>query len=150
MPLTKGNSYLFDTGIFIKALRRRDPAHDRARQLLRQAVVEQISVGYSVITEAELWVGISAAHGRTEAEHTLLLSPFRRLAIIVPAIPRRAGEIRRLLNENGVGRTDGPQLMDCLIIATAERYRLTLFTTDRNHFAQLLQHRVSDVNVEYL
>jgi predicted nucleic acid-binding protein len=149
MQLTTGNKYLFDTGIFIKARRRKDPLHARARWLLWQARDQQISVGYSVMTEAELWVGISAAQFRTEAEHKILLRPYRRY-LLNAAIARRGGEMRRQLNERGVGQNDGPQLVDCLILATAEFHRLIVYTTDVHHFSKINQYAISAVQIAYL
>lgn len=139
MNLEPGNSYLFDTTVFIDVLRK----HEAARKLFYQARFYPVSVGYSIITEAELWAGISEHKFRTVPQHTALLKPFRRYFINV-TIARRAGELRRLLAESGaVKKEQGPHLPDCIIAATAEYYHLTVCSRDSGHFRLFGQFSIS-------
>ena len=131
MDLVPGNSYLFDTTVFIDVLRK----HEAARKLYFQGRFYPVSVGYSILTEAELWVGIDEHKFRTVPEHVILLKPFRRYFINV-TIARRAGELRRLLRQsNLVNKDQLPALPDCIIAATAEYYNLTVCSKNSKHFS---------------
>jgi predicted nucleic acid-binding protein len=128
MALTAENSYLFDSTVFIEALHRQPVA----RQIMFEARDKRIPVGYSVITEAELWVGIKPPW--TVQEHEILLRPFKRYYINV-TIARRGGQLRGLLLAIPQGQRQGlPGLGDCIIAATAEYYGLTVCTRNRSHF----------------
>ena len=134
MTLQIGTDYLFDTEVFIGILRnRKEP-----RKLLYQARFLGVSVGYSIITEAELWQGIAGL--RTEQQHKILLRPFTRYFINV-TIARRAGEIKRLLHEKHIRQhNQRPFLADCFIAATAEYYGLTICTNDKKDFNLFHDH----------
>jgi predicted nucleic acid-binding protein len=139
MMLSPGNRYLFDTTVFI------DERHSKsvARQLISDARTLRLDVGYSIITEAELWVGIRASNLRTEAEHKILLAPFRRFNLNV-SIARRAGELRgKLVETKQVERNQPPYLNDCLVAATAEFYGLTICTKNRKDFELFRQYNIS-------
>lgn len=86
MKLSNEN-YLFDTTVFIDYLRQRQIAQD----IFKQVRLNQISVGYSILTESELWAGMK------DQENTRLyldlLKPFRRYPLNT-TIARRAGELR--------------------------------------------------------
>lgn len=137
MDLIAGNRYLFDTSVFIDHFRKRPTA----RNLYFQARFHSVSVGYSIITEAELWAGIRGY--RTVEEHIAILKPFNRYFINV-TIARRAGELRRLLETGGVvQKGEGPYIPDCLIAATAEFYGLTVCTRDTRHFDRFRRFSIS-------
>lgn len=132
MILKTGKKYLFDTTVFIHVLR----GKSAARQLIWQAKFHGISVGYSVITEAELWVVIQTSPLRTEKQHRTVLRPFKRYFINVN-IAKRAGELRGKLMQAGIiQKTQGPHLDDCLIAATSEYYGLIVVTDNTRDFAQ--------------
>lgn len=134
MTLKIGTKYLFDTAVFIGVLRNRP----ETRNLLYQARFLGVSVGYSIMTEAELWAGITGL--RTEQEHKILLRPFTRYFINV-TIAQRAGEIKRILYQQNIRqRTQRPQLPDCIIAATAEYYGLTICTNDSIDFNLFQDH----------
>lgn len=115
MALTTNKAYLLDSNIFVAALRK----NTIARAVLLEGQKSQFNLGYSAITELELWIGIK---GRwTVQEHEQLLDPFRAYPF-VSDIARRAGTIRRLVG------TNKDTLLDCAIAATAEAYDLILIT----------------------
>lgn len=123
------SQYLLDTCVFIDYLRGK-PA---AREILSEIRTTQAQAGYSIITEAELWAGITAF--RTEAEHIALLKPFNRYFVNV-TIARRAGELYSRVNDLVRGQK-GEQpagLSDCLIAATADYHALTVWTRNQKHF----------------
>jgi predicted nucleic acid-binding protein len=70
MELNDGD-YLFDTSVFIGALRK----NVVAQKLFHEATKPTISIGYSIITEMELWVGLKLPW--TIKEHETLLSTCR-------------------------------------------------------------------------
>ncbi len=132
MELKNGNSYLFDTTFFIDAFRKLPIA----RQFYAHARWRSVSVGYSIITEAELWAGIDEGNFRTAQDHMILLKPFHRYFINV-TIARRAGEIRRLMVKSGKSqKSQGPLLPDCLVAATAEYYNLILVSRNSRDFVK--------------
>jgi predicted nucleic acid-binding protein len=138
MELVAGNKYLFDTTVFIDALWKRPIA----KKLYYQARFYPVSVGFSVITEAELWYGINEFKFRTVQEHINLLKPFRRYFVNV-TIARRAGELQRLLVQSGIKRDDCPSLDDCIIAATGEYYDLTICTKNRTDFGLFRRFSIS-------
>jgi predicted nucleic acid-binding protein len=140
MILNSGSSYLFDTTVFIDAIR----ARPVARNLLLQVKSDRtISVGYSIITEAELWAGIRGS--RTEKEHETLLRPFKRYFINV-AVARRAGELQRLLASSKPSTI--PSIADCIIAATAEYYGLTVCSKNTRHFSMFSQFSIRVVEYQ--
>lgn len=125
MILTMGNKYLFDTTVFIDAMRKRPVA----RQIIQESLINSIPAGYSIITEAELWSGIRGL--RTVEEHIMLLRPFVRYNLNV-TIARRAGEFQaRLAASRPVTMPDIP---DCIIAATAEYYDLVICSKNTRHY----------------
>lgn len=128
MDLKTGNKYLFDTTVYIDALRGRP----NGRNLIYQAKFKPISVGYSLITEAELWAGIKGF--RTPEQHKILLRPFHRYMVNV-TIARRAGFLRMTLDTAQKGQQT-PSIMDCLIAATAEYYGLTVCSANARDFSR--------------
>ncbi len=132
IDLTNGTNYLFDTTVFIDAFWKRQIA----KKLFYQVRFHDVSAGYSIITEAELWYGINAYKFRTVAEHVLLLKPFKRYFVNV-TIARRAGDLQRLLVQTHRFKRDSdecPSIDDCLIAATGEYYGLTICTRNGRHF----------------
>jgi predicted nucleic acid-binding protein len=120
--------YIFDTTVFIDYLKGRPVA----QQILRQAQQNGVHVGYSILTEAELWAGIVGK--RTEQEHLRLLRLFTRYNLNV-AIARQAGELKaRCIAQKG-GRV--PSLNDCLIAATADYYGMVVVTRNTSDFSLL-------------
>jgi tRNA(fMet)-specific endonuclease VapC len=136
-----GNNYLFDTSVFIDYFRQRPVA----RQIIFDTRNPQITAGYSIITEAELWAGINKF--RTEASHILLLRPFNRYFINV-TIARRAGQLKVLIEDSikGKATATAPGLDDCLIAATAEYNNLTIVTRNTKHFNHFANH---SINIEF-
>lgn len=128
MDLKIGTRYCFDTTVFAGALRKISDAE----KLIYQARFYSVHVGYSIITEAELWSGIRGM--RTEGEHIRLLRPFTRYSINV-TIARRAGEMQRILVQHfSKSGQSLPQLPDCLIAATADYHGLTICSANSTHF----------------
>ena len=121
MNLNPRYKYLFDTSVFIDLLRKRP----EGKNLVFQAHRLRIPVGYSIITETELWVGITGKW--TEHEHKLVLRPFTRYFVNV-TIARNTGHFYRETRQKGVG------LADCLIAATAHYYDLRICTRNEKHF----------------
>jgi predicted nucleic acid-binding protein len=122
------NNYLFDTTVFDDFLRGRPIA----QQIFSQVRLRNISISYSILTEAELWVGIQGS--RTVREHEDLLRLFQRRYINV-TIARRAGELRRQLH--GVRHQRIPGMVDCIIAATGEYYGLPVCTRNTKDFSLL-------------
>lgn len=135
--LTAGNKYLLDTTVFINAKRN----IGTARQLIFEARTPTIAAGYSIITEAELWFGIRSNNLRTEAEHKILLRPFRRYFVNV-AIARRAGLMAGAIHQ----KTNKRILPDCVIAATAEYYGLIVCTRNTVDFTELSK----EFGIQYL
>lgn len=128
MNLIPGNRYLFDTCVYIDLLHGREIG----KSLHNQARYAQISVGYSIITEAELWQGIGGL--RTEAQHTDILRAYKRYFMNV-TVARNAGRFwRELRHVDKLPKQDMPGLADCLIAATAHYYDLRLVTNNTRHF----------------
>lgn len=123
--LTTTNKYLFDTSVFIEILRNRKPAIT----LNREKRFAQIFVGYSIITETELWQGMVGS--RTIAQHTALLRLYHRYPINV-TIARNAGLYWRDFYQNGLRGRNLPPMADCLIAATAKFHDLRLVSSDKH------------------
>lgn len=106
--------------------------------MLFQARDLRLSVGYSILSEAELWVGITPHPLRNEPVHITLLKPFRRYFVNV-SIARRAGTLRRLIKKQGYEQT----LADCIIASTAEFNNLIVCTRNARHFELFKQYGIS-------
>lgn len=146
MKIDSSRSYLLDTGVWIEIRR----GNANIRKFLFNARFHGQSVGYSILTEAELWVGISASKFRTEKEHTDMLRPFKRYMMTV-SIARRGGELKRLLKEKGsIPLGQRPFLDDCLIMATAEYYDLVLITLDKADFSKFARHDLVKSQIQFL
>jgi predicted nucleic acid-binding protein len=119
--------YLLDTNVIIGYMRK--SVRDADRWVLR--AFEGASIGISVITEFELWIG---AQTQTQIRDTKIVTArFRRYPMIIP-IARRAAELFRVyLKEPDRNRL----LPDVLIAATAEHYRCSIVTTNVKHFARM-------------
>lgn len=127
MNLTPGDKYLFDTSVYIDLIRGRIVG----KRLHHQARFLSISVGYSIITETELWLGIVGL--RTETQHIEVLKPYKRYFNNV-TIARDAGRFFREFSH--VDKLQGkalPGVPDCLIAATAKFYNLPLVTKNTQH-----------------
>jgi predicted nucleic acid-binding protein len=131
------DDYLFDTTVFDDYLRGRLVA----QSIFQQARMGQITIGYSIITEAELWAGIRPP--RTFKEHEDLLRPFKRYFINV-TIARRAGELRADLAKIKHQRIPG--IADCLIAATGEYYGLTVCSRNTRDFTFFTNYAIKVVN----
>jgi predicted nucleic acid-binding protein len=123
------NRFLLDTTVFIDYLR----GVGSARKLIADCRDSRIVAGYSIITEAELWAGITGQ--QTEESHLILLKPFRRYQLS-SIIARRAGAMWLQIKNNQPRGTTLPDITDCLIAATAEFHQLTVVTRNENHFKQ--------------
>lgn len=110
---------LVDTDVFVDHLRRRHELKARGDTL-----------GYSVVTRAELFAGRPEHEPAVQA----LLAPLREYAVNRP-VSERAGRIRR---ETGV------PMPDALIAATALEHRLALVTRNRRQFERVPQLRVRE------
>ncbi|RJP48348.1 MAG: type II toxin-antitoxin system VapC family toxin [Anaerolineaceae bacterium] len=120
-------THIFDTTVFIHVLRNHSKVAER---LITDAAIGKIVGGISVITSAELWTGICK---RLDADqHNLIISPFQRIPI-THELATRGGEIKCLAKKNG----NDVSLPDCLIVATAENYNLTIVTSNEKHFLLL-------------
>ena len=140
MGLKPGNSYIFDTTFFIDALRK----NPNVKMVYHEARFLPVSVGYSIITEAELWYGINQHKFRTVQQHINLLKPFKRY-FINTTIARRGGELRRLLVQSGIDPKSNacPALEDCLIAATADYYNMAVCTNNLKHFNLFTRFSIS-------
>jgi predicted nucleic acid-binding protein len=118
--------YLFDTGALIDIYRGRTRI-----QPYFQSLIEGRTAFISVISEAELWVGLRPDE---VMRYEALLSHFTPLPI-GSAAARQAGEWMRQHRVAGLG------WMDALLTATAQTNRLTVLTRDRR-LASLLQDSV--------
>jgi predicted nucleic acid-binding protein len=124
--------HLFDTTVFIDFWRN----NSRANTFIKKHKNKEISAAYSIITIAELWVGIKDK--QSLHDHEIMLNPFRLLNL-EEAIARRAGEL--------VSKYQPPQkddeyyfyIPDALIAATAEHFHLKLVTSNPKHFKTISQ-----------
>lgn len=122
-----GNRFLLDTSVFIDYFR----GSPIARKIIFDMRSPNVTAGYSIITEAELWAGVIKF--RTPEQHILLLKPFTRYFVNV-TIARRAGELLAAIRTAAVAKDRLPGLDDCIIAATAEYYHLIIYTRNKNHF----------------
>jgi predicted nucleic acid-binding protein len=125
MQLIEQGRYLFDTSVFIDYLRQKPVA----QTIFQQIPAKQIHVGYSIVTEAELWVGINALH--PAHVHEKLLLPLARYDLDV-AIARRAGELKAIVQAQRYQSV--PSIVDCIIAATGEYYGLRVCSRNTRHF----------------
>jgi predicted nucleic acid-binding protein len=127
MNLIPGNKYLFDTTVFLDLLREREVG----RRLHYQARFLRVFVGYSIVTETELWMGIRGL--RSEGQHIEILKPYTRYFVNV-TIARDAGRFwEELRNKDNLQGKNLPDVGDCLIAATARFYRLRLVSKNTRH-----------------
>jgi predicted nucleic acid-binding protein len=134
--LKSGNNYLFDTSVYIDLLRGRKAGI----RLHYEARFNQVSVGYSIITEAELWQGIIGL--RTEEQHIIALKPYKRYRVNV-TIARNAGTYWKVFYfQDKLRNKDLPALPDCLIAATARFYGLYLVSKNTRHASKFKQFGV--------
>jgi len=119
--------YLFDTGALIDIYRGRDRIHPYFLALLdgRAAFI-------SVISEAELWLGLRPDE---IARHEALIAYFTPLPI-GSTVARQAGEWMRQYRTSGLG------WMDALLTATAYTNQLIVLTRDRR-LAAVLEKQVA-------
>lgn len=113
---------LVDTDVLIANLR----GIDAAREWLRDARARTGRLAVSVVTNAEIIVGMRSPERR---EVTRLLNSLRPLPV-TDMIAHRAGELRRQYRRShtGIG------LVDYLIAATAQVHGLQLATLNTKHF----------------
>ena len=142
MDLKIGNNYLFDTTVYIDSLRNNPLQKDAVRKLMFQARDNRISVGYSIITEIELWAGIKGLW--TVEQHEVLLAPMRRYLLGV-RIAKRAGNILSLLAQAQI-KSIG--MADCVIAATAEYHNLILITRNPDDFNAIITHTNVNIVIE--
>lgn len=133
-------SYLFDTCIVIDYLRGKNL---HARQWFKDVFDGDISAGISVLTDFELWIGVRSP--KEAKEHKMLLARLRRYQFHV-TIARRAGEIFRLLKEQGMR----PDPMDTLIAATAEYYQVDIVTANIKHFSHFPLDKITIIPIDSL
>lgn len=123
--MTSANKYLYDTSVFIHFMR----GVPAAKTLIEDAVQSTQSASYSIITEVELWHGVSGV--KDAKRHKQLLRPFSRLDLNV-VIARRAGGLLRQHYKDGV------RVADAIIAATAIHHNLIVVTSNKKHFEPLL------------
>lgn len=122
-----GTRLLLDTTALIHHMKGQ---HPELEKYLEEARLKQLFVGYSIITEMELWVGVAPNHPNfNEAKHEALIYPYVRVFVNSP-IARRAGYFKIVLKKQG----KDPGVADCLIAATAEHYKLTILSHNSRHF----------------
>ena len=144
MNLLKGNKYVFDTTVYIDALRGEPKYKQLTQKLIFQARFNRIPAGYSIVTELELWRGIKGLW--TIEEHEALLRPMRRYPLLVRTA-KRAGSIRSLLDQKAQ-KNQGPGMFDCVIAATAEYYELVLITRNAKDYQMILDHSIANIQIE--
>lgn len=115
--------YLLDTTVFVDYLRDMEGAAVYFEPIFNG----EVCGAFSVITEAELWEGLRSGE---EEQHEAILLLLERVDV-GRDIARRAGELRRTF------RTEGLDMPDALIAATAEPVDATLVTRNRSHFEPL-------------
>ncbi len=128
--MTSEAGYLFDTGALIDIYRGRTRIQPYFLSLL-----EGHPVFISVISEAELWLGLRPDE---MARHEALLGYFTALSID-SAVARQAGEWMRQYRALGLG------WMDALLTATAYTNQLTVLTRDRRLAAVLAEQVAFEV-----
>lgn len=122
--MTREADYLFDTGALIDIYRGRSRI-----QSYFLALLEGRAAFISVISEAELWLGLRPDE---MARHEALLGHFTPLSID-SAVARQAGEWMRHFRALGLG------WMDALLTATAYTNQLTVLTRDHRLAAVLTE-----------
>lgn len=132
MMLSTTTKYLFDTNIFIEYLR----GNERVKQVMYECrFVAQGYVYYSVISDYELWVGISGM--RTETQHTQVLRYFTPKPL-TRTILRKAGFLfQPYLQQAKRGERGIPSPFDCMIAATALVYDMTVVSSNVRDFRVL-------------
>ncbi len=113
---------LFDTTVFVSHLRAESL---QATRLIMEASRGKYTAAFSVITEAELWVGVR--NEQDQHTHKTILFPLKRLPL-THTIARRAGELRRIYRNRSL------KIGDAIVAATAEHYDLPLYTKNVKDF----------------
>ena len=144
MKLAIGNKYLFDTTVYIDVLRGEPKYKEIAKDLIFQARFNRVPVGYSIITELELWRGIRGLW--TPQQHEVLLRPMRRYPLLMRTA-KRAGTIRSLLDQKAQ-KNQGPGIIDCVIAATVEYYGLVLITRNAKDYQMIVDHSIANIQIE--
>lgn len=134
-----GNKYLLDTTVYIDYLR----SIPVARKIIFDTRTPKFMCGFSIITEAELWAGMRKFD--TPATYKSLLQPYNRYFINI-TIARRAGKLRRLIQDALGQGGSAPEIADCIIAATAEYHNLTVYTRNETHFKHFISH---SINVQF-
>ena len=114
------NRQLIDTCIFIDYLRGKQTAIDYLEGLNNQPFVSALTIG-------ELYAGVR------EGEEKTLLDTLTNSLEVIPLtteIAKTGGLFRR-----DYGKTHGLDLVDALLIATAQIHQLTLVTINSKHFS---------------
>ena len=114
---------LYDTCVFVHHYLE---SSVEASRLISEAISRKPMAGFSIITEAELWVGVR--NYKEEKRRRMTLRNLRRLALTVP-IARQAGEIRR--NNLSI------KLPDAIIAATAIYHSIPLYTNNTDDFKNI-------------
>jgi tRNA(fMet)-specific endonuclease VapC len=122
LPITP--TRLFDTCVFIDHLRDRNPV---ATRWILDAVSGIEPAAFSILTDAELWMGIR--NQKEDKSHRVILSKMRRLPFIVP-IARQAGVLYQAAKQSG----HQLKTIDAIIAATAEYYSLPVYTNNVKDF----------------
>lgn len=122
------SKYLFDTTVYIDYMR----GNGDAIRLIQEALRNNINISRSVITDAELWVGVRDV--QDAKDHEILLAPHKPLAV-TKHIARRAGE----LSNKYMNRQHVP---DMIIAATAEATRAIVVSRNTRHFQKLADDNI--------
>lgn len=117
-------NYLLDTNVFVDYWRN----SPTAIQVLNHVLMNNIHSGYSILTYAELWVGVKDK--KSENDHKIMLKP-HKLYDLNKAICAKAGYIKRTYKQTGIS------LSDAIIAATAEYYNLTVISTNTKHYENI-------------
>ena len=109
---------------------------------MERALCGEISVGLSVISDIELWIGVK---NETQFKQVkLLLRPFRRLDIN-RQIAWHAAELWRPF----LSAQEGKDIWfrDVLIAATAEYYHMDVVTTNIQHFERINPKNIQIISI---
>jgi predicted nucleic acid-binding protein len=114
-----------------------------AGRWVERALNKNISVGVSVISDIELWIG---AKNETQIDQIkLLLHIFRRLDVNRQIAQRTAELWKPFLCING-GKD--VWLRDILIAATADYYRMDIVTSNKKHFERINPQKIQIITIE--
>jgi len=115
--------YLLDTDVLIDILKGHAPT-----VLAFQRLPPESATAYSVVSEAELYVGVPDLDGPEREALVTLLAAMESIPVD-SAVARLAGQYRRRH-----GATAGTSLPDALIAASAHFGGAALVTRNRKHF----------------